>query len=56
MDDWFYACGGDDEEIEFLGFGDKENWIKVKAMYNRTWRCWASRPTDEEREATAWES
>ena len=20
------------------------------------WRCWASRPTDEEREAAAWES
>lgn len=22
--------------------------------YNRTWRCWTSRPTDEQREATAW--
>ena len=56
MDDWFYVYGGDDEEAELLGFGDEENWIKVKAMYNRTWRAWASRPTDEEKEAAAWEN
>lgn len=24
--------------------------------YNRTWRCWTSRPTDEHREAIAWKS
>lgn len=24
--------------------------------YGKTWRCWASRPTDEEREAAAWEN
>lgn len=23
--------------------------------YNQTWRCWTSRPTDEQREATPWE-
>ena len=23
--------------------------------YNQTWRCWTSRPTDEEREATPWQ-
>ena len=23
--------------------------------YNKTWRCWASRPTDEQREATPWQ-
>lgn len=23
--------------------------------YNKTWRCWATRPTDEEREAAPWE-
>lgn len=22
--------------------------------YNKTWRCWTSRPTDEKREATPW--
>lgn len=26
------------------------------ADYGKTWRCWVSRPTDEEREAAAWES
>ena len=26
------------------------------ANYGKTWRCWASRPTDEEREAAAWET
>lgn len=26
------------------------------ANYGKTWRCWASRPTDEEREAAAWEN
>lgn len=23
--------------------------------YNREWRCWTSKPTDEQREATAWD-
>ena len=23
--------------------------------YNKTWRCWTSRPTDEQREAVKWE-
>jgi len=26
-----------------------------RTQYGRTWRAWASRPTDEEREAAAWE-
>ena len=25
------------------------------AEYNREWRCWTSRPTDEQREAVKWE-
>lgn len=25
-----------------------------RAQYNKTWRCWTSRPTDEQREATPW--
>lgn len=25
-------------------------------QYGKGWRCWASRPTDEERKAAAWES
>lgn len=26
-----------------------------RTQYGKTWRCWASEPTDEEREAAAWE-
>ena len=26
-----------------------------KHSYNKKWRCWTSRPTDEQREATPWE-
>ena len=26
------------------------------ATYGKTWRCWTSRPTDEQREATPWPS
>ena len=26
-----------------------------QASYNRTWRCWTSKPTDEQRKAVKWE-
>ena len=29
--------------------------IKEKDQYNKTWRCWASKPTDEECKAAPWE-
>lgn len=28
---------------------------KNRNSYGRTWRCWAKRPTDEERKAAEWE-
>ena len=28
-------------------------WLGLGA-YNKTWRCWTSRPTDEQMEATPW--
>lgn len=51
-----------EERNELLG---KDHWIKPfgvndgyldKLLYGEAWRCWASRPTDEEREAAAWEN
>lgn len=36
----------------------RENKIHDKYWtcdYNKTWRCWAARPTDEQREAAKWE-
>lgn len=51
-----------EERNELLG---KDHWIKPfgvndgyldKLLYGKAWRCWASRPTDEEREAAAWKN
>ena len=33
-----------------------DNTDLIWDSYGIEWRCWASRPTDEEREAAAWES
>lgn len=32
----------------------KKTGFYVPQDYNRSWRCWTSRPTDEQREATPW--
>lgn len=44
------------EEIYcFIRFwGKSKDGIKFED-YNKTWRCWTSRPTDAQREATPWE-
>lgn len=37
-------------------FGDNPSQDRFEYTdYNKTWRCWTSRPTDEQREATPWE-
>ena len=56
LDDWFYPFAGDDKEVELLTYDVNEGWIKSKMLYNKTWRAWASRPTDEERRAASWEN
>ncbi len=33
---------------------DMGEWIE-ESEYGRTWRCWRSRPTDEERKAADWD-
>ena len=33
----------------------KNEWYVYLKNYNKTWRCWTARPTDEQREATPWE-
>lgn len=55
LDDWFYPFAGDDKEVELLTYGVNEGWIKSKTLYNKTWRCWLRKPTDEERKAAPWE-
>jgi len=40
----------DDEVRELKGAEDL-----TSELYGKTWRCWTSRPTDEQREATPWQ-
>lgn len=43
--------------IEFKGERPFRVWTPrhSKDGYNKTWRCWLSKPTDEERKAAPWE-
>ena len=50
-------CGEDfptlaDPNLEWVDGGKRDGVII--AEYNDTFRCWTSRPTDEQREATPW--
>ena len=40
----------DDEDVGLLNYE-----MYLKESYGKTWRCWTSRPTDAQREATLWE-
>lgn len=40
----------------FAFVGESPRSHAAMNRYGKGWRCWASRPTDEEREAAAWES
>lgn len=38
-------------------FGDNPSQDRFEYTdYNKTWRCWTSRPTDEQREAVKWDA
>ena len=41
-------------DIHIYAFGNEVPVEAKKRMYGITWRCWTSRPTDEQREATPW--
>ena len=43
---------GDSSYLNFVWQYGNFSW-KI-SEYGRTWRCWTSRPTDEQREATPW--
>ena len=49
-----YACTGTGEVQVFRCKYDNPQYIMAKD-YLKTWRCWTSRPTDEQREAVPWE-
>ena len=49
----------DKDSVGYFGKIDSRIWIDYKKMkpeeYGKTWRCWRTRPTNEELEAAAWE-
>jgi hypothetical protein len=49
-----YACTGTGEVQVFRCKYDNPQYIMAKD-YLKTWRCWTSRPTDEQREKVKWE-
>lgn len=54
-DEWVLYSHTEDETCRFWIFGQycgKEHNIN---RYGKTWRCWRTRPTDDERRAAAWE-
>lgn len=40
--------------LDFGMYGDTNRYRRAETGYGKTWRCWSSRPTDEQREATPW--
>lgn len=47
INEWGIACALPNERYDdSIDFGF--------AHYNKTWRCWSSRPTDKQREAVPW--
>lgn len=44
------------EDYDFIAFTthDEDNLKLMRRDYGKTWRCWARRPTDEERKAVPW--
>jgi hypothetical protein len=50
-----YACTGTGEVQVFRCNFDNPQYI-MASDYLKTWRCWTSRPTAEQREATPWQA
>ena len=54
--DWAICCDEASDTLTFV-HGSRRGHIASykKDAYGPRWRCWTSRPTDAQREATAWE-
>ena len=46
---------GNENFLDFGLYADTSRYRRKEAMYGKSWRCWTSRPTDEQRETTPWE-
>lgn len=42
-----------DDTYNFIGMPNC--FVEFRSLYGEEWRCWTSRPTDEQREAVKWE-
>ena len=54
----FACCTCDGSAKDGFVFYETHNSDELKLMerdYGKTWRCWARKPTDEERAAAVWE-
>ena len=45
----------DDRQFRFFSKNEWENVAYLRENYGKTWRCWTSRPTEEQRKAVPWE-
>lgn len=56
--DWADTSGTSKEiwtiPVVKMGNGYAPVLAKINTMYGERWRCWTSRPTDEQREAVSW--
>lgn len=46
---------GTDNFLDFGLYADTNPYRRTEAGYNKTWRCWTSRPTDEQRKVVKWD-
>ena len=57
-DMWFMAYAqpveSGETDIHIYEFGNERPIEAKKYLYGKTWRCWTSCPTDEQREAEPW--
>lgn len=54
----YFDFPGDNDPwaVHWRGYQAVRKYLKDwKASYGQNWRCWTSRPTDEQRKATPWE-
>lgn len=52
----FFSCASQNVIELIVRDGYRPLYSFIRSEYGVRWRCWAARPTDEQREATPWES
>ena len=47
---------GNENFLDFGLYGDTNRYRRTESRYGKSWRCWTSRPTDEQRKAVKWDA